>query len=162
MPSLGRSSNFCIHKQVIRRLFSTPKTHLSKITPASRCSCFPSDVRSVFTHASACLLDESTKVIRSILPIRYLLRRYDCYRLERLATGWGSYPLKCNAFARRSVFLTRRRIVTLGRSSLSREGNQACEEAEITFDRHIGIDYSSRRTTCLPQTRLSNPGLWLI
>ena len=36
--------------------------------------------------------------------ICYLLRRSDCYRLERLVAGWELHPLKIAAFARRTVF----------------------------------------------------------
>ena len=32
----------------------------------------------------------------------YLLRRSDCYRLERLVAGWELHPLKIAAFARRT------------------------------------------------------------
>lgn len=35
--------------------------------------------------------------------ICYLLRRSDCFRLERPVAGWDSHPLKVAAFARRTV-----------------------------------------------------------
>jgi len=34
--------------------------------------------------------------------IRYLLRRSDCYRLERPVAGWDSHPRKVAGFSRRT------------------------------------------------------------
>ena len=35
--------------------------------------------------------------------IRYLLRRSDCYRVERLVPGWESHPLRIAGFTRRTT-----------------------------------------------------------
>ena len=35
--------------------------------------------------------------------IRYLLRRSDCYRVERLVPGWESHPLRIAGFSRRTT-----------------------------------------------------------
>ena len=37
--------------------------------------------------------------------IRYLLRRSDCYRVERLVPGWESHPLRIAGFSRRTTTL---------------------------------------------------------
>ena len=40
---------------------------------------------------------------RRLRRIRYLLRRSDCYRVERLVPGWESHPLRIAGFTRRTT-----------------------------------------------------------
>ena len=59
-----------------------------------RIACF--EACSAFTRVPACMLAKSQKdpLHRRLRRIRYLLRRSDCYRLERPVAGWESHPLR--------------------------------------------------------------------
>ena len=70
----------------------------------SHITCF--EACSAFTRVTACLLAESpdaTLLHRRLRRIRYLLRRSDCYRLERPVAGWDLHPLETAVFARHTV-----------------------------------------------------------
>ena len=95
--------------------------------------------RSIVT---ACKLAESLNdsLHRRLRRSRHLLRRYDCYRLERTLAGWDCLPLRNRAFTRRTPLLG----VERQRSCDCREGGGSSGRGPTTALARCGAAFTAR------------------
>ena len=63
---------------------------------------------SAFTHVMACTLTESPSdpLHRKLRQLRYLRRRFDCYRVERTSSRAGVAPAEVQRLSRRTITTT--------------------------------------------------------